>query len=171
MVMKRAELVRLMVEIGIIVLLSVIIGLSWNYRLLSTVRTASKTTSVPVSTPPGMAIPLPLGLMQVKELYDKKGAVMVDARDRNAYGAGHIRGAMSLPLTEASSLVPELIGRVPKDAVLVIYCSGYACEDSVDLGKQLLAAGYRTVYYFDGGFPAWLDAKYPVGKGPRAGSR
>lgn len=169
--MKRAELVRLVAEIGVLVLLAVVIGLAWNYRLLKTVWSSSTTAAVPVQTVPQMAIPLPLGLMQVKELFDKKGAVIIDARDRNAYGTGHIKGAISLPLMEAASLVPELSDRVPKDAVLIVYCNGYACEDSVDLGKQLLSAGYQTVYYFDGGYPAWLDARYPVGKGAQPGAR
>lgn len=171
MLIKRAVLARLCAEIGILVLLATIIGLGCNYRLLKTVWFAAKTSTVPVQTVPQMSIPLPLGLMQVKELFDKKGAVIIDARDRNAYAAGHIKGAISLPLMEASSLVPELSGRVPKEAVLVVYCNGYACEDSVDLGKQLLSAGYVTVYYFDGGFPAWLDARYPVGKGAKPGVR
>ena len=171
MLLTRDELKRLGVEIAVLLLLATVIGLGWNFKLLKGVWSASRTTAVPVQTAPQMAIPLPLGLMQVKELFDKKEAVFVDARDRNAYGTGHIRGAISLPLMEASTLVPELSDRVPKDAVLVVYCNGYACEDSVDLGKQLLSAGYRTVYYFDGGFPAWLDAKYPVGKGVQTGHR
>lgn len=171
MLLTRDELKRLVLETAVLLLLATVIGLGWNFRLLKGLWAASRTTAVPVQTAPQMAIPLPLGIMQVKELYDKKDTVIIDARDRNAYGTGHIKGAISLPLTEAATLVPELSGRVPKGAVLVVYCNGYACEDSVDLGKQLLGAGYRTVYYFDGGYPAWLDAKYPVARGAQTGHR
>ena len=45
---------------------------------------------------------------------------------------------------------------------LVVYCSGYGCPDSFDLAMRLLAAGYRDVLVFEGGFPAWQDAGLPV---------
>ena len=167
----KQVVIRTAVEMALLLALAVIVGAAWNYRLLANAWSGRATAAAPVSTGAQAAIPLPLGVVQVKELFDKKEAVFVDARDRNAYGTGHIRGAMSLPLMEAATLVPELSDRVPKDATLVVYCNGYACEDSVELGKQLLSAGYRTVYYFDGGFPAWLDAKYPVAKGVQTGHR
>jgi 3-mercaptopyruvate sulfurtransferase SseA len=51
--------------------------------------------------------------------------------------------------------------------VLVLYCSGYGCPDSFDLGIILLAEGYRDVRVFEGGFPEWADAGLPVERGER----
>lgn len=162
----KQEMMRLAVEMAIMVALAVVIGVTWNYRLLVNAW-SGKSVEAPRTTEGVQApIPLPLGLMQVKELYDGRGAIFIDSRDRFAYGSSHIKGAISLPLSEAATAIVEFGNRVPRNATLVVYCSGYACEDSMELGQQLLAIGYTTVYYFDGGFPAWRDAGYPVERRP-----
>jgi rhodanese-related sulfurtransferase len=128
---------------------------AWSGRGVATVSADKVTQAV---------IPLPLGIMQVKELFDSHEAVIIDSRDRRAFAEGHISGALSLPLGEADGLIPDLMKRFATSAMLVVYCSGYACEDSVDLGKKLIAAGFGAVYYFEGGFPAWKDAGYPTAR-------
>lgn len=163
MLVKRADIRGICIEMAVLVALAFAIGIAWNHRLLMNALTGQATAAAPAGAPQ-MAIPMPLGLMQVKELFDKREAVIIDARERNSFAAGHIKGATSMPLSEAESLIPEFSGRVPKSAILVAYCNGYACEDSVELGKKLIAAGYASVYYFDGGLPAWRDAGYPLGK-------
>jgi rhodanese-related sulfurtransferase len=50
---------------------------------------------------------------------------------------------------------------------LVIYCNGYGCPDSFDLGLRLIEAGYRDVRVFEGGLPEWRDAGLPVIEGER----
>jgi rhodanese-related sulfurtransferase len=163
---RQALISRLLAEAGVILVLAIMVGVGWNFRLLENAWSGTATTvTSATSAEPRMAIPLPLGLVQVKELFDSKEASIIDARDRNAFAAGHIKGAISLPLPDAAAMVPEFSSRVPKSAILVIYCNGYSCEDSVELGKLLLAAGYSTVYYFDGGLPAWRDANYPMAVG------
>lgn len=164
--LKLGPLQTMLLEILLLLLLASVTGIGLNWKLLANAWSGKAVTSLP-ATAPQTAIPLPLGLMQVKELFDKNEAVIIDSRDRNAFAAGHIKGAISVPLMDAGSLVTEFSGRVPKSALLVIYCNGYACEDSVELGKQFISAGYSTVYYFDGGFPAWRDANYPTAGGER----
>ncbi len=86
--------------------------------------------------------------------------------------------AMRRPLLPAMSREPSLSlsarqGRrcrgsekMPRrEQPLVVYCSGYDCHDSRDLATRLLAAGYRTVYVFEGGYPEWRDAGYPTREG------
>jgi rhodanese-related sulfurtransferase len=160
----KPEVKQSLLGITVVVILASVIGIGLNWKLLANAWSGKVVAKAPAGASQ-LAIPLPLGLMQVKELFDKKEAVIIDSRDRNTYAAGHIKGAISLPLLEAGTLVAEFSGRIPKNAMLVVYCNGYACEDSVELGKQLIAAGYATVYYFDGGFPAWRDARYPTAGG------
>jgi rhodanese-related sulfurtransferase len=161
---KIAQIKPLIVESVILLLLASLVGIGVNRKLLVSTWSGKPIVSAP-SSGPQMAIPLPLGLMQVKELFDRKEAVIIDSRDRNTFASGHIKGAVPLPLLESATAVPEFSGRIPKTAMLVIYCNGYACEDSVELGKLLISAGYSAVYYFDGGFPAWRDANYPTAGG------
>jgi rhodanese-related sulfurtransferase len=54
---------------------------------------------------------------------------------------------------------------VPEDRPLITYCNGYGCPDSYDLAVLLLEAGYRRVWVFEGGFPAWRDAGLPAKRG------
>ncbi|ANA39473.1 MULTISPECIES: rhodanese-like domain-containing protein [Geobacter] len=161
---------RLAAEMAIIVAVAAIIGITWNYRLLADVfqgRAVGAGTPGPPPAATGTTapVPLPLGLMQVKELFDRNEALIIDARDRDSYGAGHIRDAVLLPLGEADQLIPPLAANTPKDRFLIVYCNGYDCHDSRALGEKLIRAGFAQVYVFEGGFPEWRDAGYPVTTG------
>ncbi|RII26380.1 MAG: rhodanese-like domain-containing protein [Geobacter sp.] len=161
---------RLLREMAIICLMAATIGIAWNHRLLLNAWTGNVPANppVPASIPPSQAgqrqpaVPLPLGLMQVKEFHDRKEAVIVDARDGATFTAGHITGAVSLPLGEADARLAEFAKRYPPTTLLVVYCNGYDCHDSHNLAAKLIAAGYTTVFVFEGGFPEWEAAGYPV---------
>ena len=161
---------RLLREMIAICLMAAAIGIAWNHRLLLNAWTGNVPASspAPASIPPSQsekgqqAVPLPLGLMQVKEFHDRKEAVMVDARDGAAFTAGHITGAVSLPLGEADGRLAEFARRYPPATLLVVYCNGYNCHDSHDLAGKLITAGFTTVFVFEGGFPEWEAAGYPV---------
>jgi rhodanese-related sulfurtransferase len=90
------------------------------------------------------------------------GGVIVDARSPEQYAAGHIDGAVSLPLVEIDAALSDFIARVDKNRTLVIYCSGFGCPDSFDLGVRLIESGYTDVRVFEGGYPEWRDAGLPV---------
>lgn len=164
---RKTRASRLWAEMTAIVLVASAVGLAWNRRLLVDAWTGTVTSPVPAVRGPATLIPLPLGLMQVKEIVDRKEGVVVDARDAAAYAAGHIPGAVSLPVGEAEARMDSFRAQVPVGTLLVAYCNGYSCSDSHHLAESLIQAGYRTVYVFAGGFPEWRDAGYPVARGPR----
>jgi rhodanese-related sulfurtransferase len=154
---------KLFFEMTLIVLLAVAIGITWNFRLLRAAYTGKLTATTPapvISATPTVLIPA--GLAQVKELYDKKEAVFVDARESSVYSQGHIKGATSLPLGTLDSALQGFTGKVPYKTDLVIYCNGYGCHDSKDLGNKLLQKGYRQILIFEGGYPEWKDAGFPI---------
>lgn len=150
-----------------ILLVAMVFGIAWNHRLLHHAWTGQAVVTMSDQAPPAGATPLPLGLMQVKELYDRKEAVFVDARDGAAFAAGHITGSFSLPLGEAEAQSGFFKKRVPLSNPVVVYCNGYDCHDSGELGEKLLGWGYGTVYLFEGGYPEWRDAGYPTEGGNR----
>jgi len=148
----------------VIVLLAVTIGIIWNYRLLretSTGRLAAVSSSPERSAAPAVTL-IPAGLAQVKQLFDTKDAVIIDARESSVFQQGHILGAISLPLATLETTLPGFLKRVSYETNLVIYCSGYGCHDSKDLGKKLLQLGYRQIFIFEGGYPEWKDAGFPI---------
>jgi rhodanese-related sulfurtransferase len=89
--------------------------------------------------------------------------VLIDARSSSAYAEAHLQGAVSLPLGQAQEGIRVLQGNIPKDTTLIVYCSGFGCPDSFDLGVLLLKAGYVDVLVYEGGFPEWRDAGRPLG--------
>ncbi len=139
------------------------IGLAVNSRLLWRVLTGRTLSEVPatVSEPTGTALPLPVELDEVRELQGD-AALLIDARSREAFAEGHLPGARSLPWGEFEQLSASLQAEVSFKAPLIVYCSGYDCNDSFLLAERLLAAGYRQVRVFEGGFPEWRDAGLPV---------
>lgn len=167
----KTDVKRLAAEMAAIVLIAAVIGIAWNHRILldvlrgEGVQAPQASATTPQAPTTAAAAPLPLGLMQVKELFDTGEAIIIDARDRETYRKGHIKGAISLPVGEAEGLIPPFAERTPKDKLLVMYCGGYDCHDSRLLGEKLLAAGFGQVFVYEGGFPEWQDAGHPVAKG------
>ena len=56
---------------------------------------------------------------ELKEMLDKNEAVVIDVRNQSQYDAGHIRGAKLIPEAE----VVNHVGELPKDQLVVTYCS------------------------------------------------
>ena len=167
----KTDVKRLAAEMTAIVLIAAVIGIACNHRLLlevfrgQGVQTPPAAATATPSAPAAAAAPLPLGLMQVKELFDTGEGVIIDARDRETFRKGHIKGALSLPVGDSESLIPPFAARTPREKLLVVYCGGYDCHDSKLLGEKLLGAGFGQVFVYEGGFPEWQDAGHPVAKG------
>jgi rhodanese-related sulfurtransferase len=159
----HAEFRRILLEAAVIVLLGVVLGLSFNGRLLLQVfsgRPPQPTAEVQTEA----FFPVPVTLAAVRELA-AAGAVLVDARSAELYAEGHLPGARSLPLEEMDEQLEALRLAVPTEAVIITYCAGYGCPDSFDQGVRLLAAGWQDVRVFEGGYPEWRDAGLPVEQG------
>jgi rhodanese-related sulfurtransferase len=158
---------KLGAEIALIFTLAAVAGIAWNHQLLSDAWSGKAVQPKQTAAPAAQqgTTPLPLGLMQVKELYDSKEALIVDARDNPSFAAGHISGAISLPLGDVDTGMPAFRAKAETTATIVVYCNGFNCHDSMDLASRLLGAGYRKVYVFLGGYPEWRDAGYPVAEG------
>ena len=162
--MRAGKKPHILIEMAMILLTAAAAVVGWNHKLLTDAWSGkavqTKQEAVPAS--PQGGTPLPLGLMQVRELYDRKEATFVDARDRETYAAGHIKGALSLPRGDTGAGLAPFSARVKPAATVIVYCNGFDCSDSMELGKSLLKAGYQRVYVYLGGYPEWRDAGYPV---------
>jgi rhodanese-related sulfurtransferase len=165
--MRKRTWLHTFAEIILIVAVSAAAGIAWNRTLLASAW-RGELTEQRQATPAGDELPMPVGLAQVKELYDGKGAVIVDARSAADFARGHIAGALEAPLQQARTTPSRpLPGRIAKDATIVAYCNGFSCHDSMELGKLLMRAGYGQVYVYEGGFPEWRDAGYPTAAGAK----
>lgn len=103
-----------------------------------------------------------------QQLYDAiqtGGLVVLDARSREEYVAGHLPMAFSLPMDSFSSGTPTLLQMFPTDQAIVVYCGGGDCHASHNVASMLQSLGYSNVAVFEGGFGAWSQAGLPTEAG------
>jgi rhodanese-related sulfurtransferase/DNA-binding transcriptional ArsR family regulator len=89
-------------------------------------------------------------------------AVVVDLRPTEEYEAGHIAGAISMPLAELEAHLAKL----PADIEIVAYCRGPYCALAPQ-GVALLQRAGRRARRLEDGFPEWRLAGLPVVTGSR----
>ena len=83
--------------------------------------------------------------------------VVLDVRPIEEYAAGHIPGAMSVPLTD----LEERMQQLPEGVDVVAYCRGPYCVLAPEAITRLRAAGFIALRLEDG-FPEWRRAGLPV---------
>lgn len=90
-----------------------------------------------------------------------EGAVTVlDVRPVEEYRAGHIPGAVSMPLKELEDHLAEL----PREQEIVAYCRGPYCVLAVQAVELLRAKGFKAVRFEDG-VQDWRSRGFPVAEG------
>jgi rhodanese-related sulfurtransferase/DNA-binding transcriptional ArsR family regulator len=88
----------------------------------------------------------------------RQGLVTVlDVRPPEEYAAGHIPGAVNVPLAE----LERHLGRLKAQQEIVAYCRGPHCVLAYDAVARLRERGFRAVRLQDG-FPEWKSAGYAV---------
>ena len=83
--------------------------------------------------------------------------VVMDTRPASEYAAGHIAGAISVPVAELKSR----LHRLPKHKEYVAYCRGPYCVYA-DRAVELLRKSGRRARRLRGGLPEWKAAGLPV---------
>ncbi|MBD0839511.1 ArsR/SmtB family transcription factor [Streptomyces sp. TRM68416] len=101
-----------------------------------------------------------------EELRDRVAAgntVVLDVRPREEYLAGHIPGALSIPVGELAERINEL----PEELEVVVYCRGEYCVLAHDAVRLLTDRGRHAVRLNDG-MLEWRLADLPVDVGEAA---
>ena len=86
--------------------------------------------------------------------------VVLDVRPEAEYAAGHIRGAVSIPIADLKSR----LGQIPDGADVVAYCRGPYCVYADEAVRMLQRKGV-TAARLEDGFPEWAAARLPVARG------
>ena len=86
--------------------------------------------------------------------------VVLDVRPADEFAAGHIPGALSIPLDE----LDQQLGRLPRDVTIVAYCRGPYCVLAPLAIEKLRAAGFDSRRLADG-LPEWRLAAEPLSYG------
>jgi rhodanese-related sulfurtransferase len=94
---------------------------------------------------------------QLQQLAKTSTITVLDVRPREEYTAGHIPGAVSIPLDELTDRLAEL----PDDGQVIAYCRGAYCVLAHDAVRLLAAHGREAARLADG-MLEWRLADLPV---------
>jgi rhodanese-related sulfurtransferase len=97
---------------------------------------------------------------QATHLINREEALVVDVREPNEFGAGHVLGAKNLPLARLDVAGADLAKR--KGRPVIVYCDGG--ERSAKALAALKKQGFTRVANLSGGIAAWQQAGLPVEK-------
>jgi len=91
--------------------------------------------------------------------------VFVDARRRSDYEEGHIPGAIWLYHYQSERLFDEVREDLEQAFIIVVYCNGGDCEDSINLASDLSSLyglPPENIFVYEGGLSEWQEAGLPV---------
>lgn len=91
---------------------------------------------------------------RVRHLAAERSAFVVDSRLETDYEAGHIEGAVSIPVDAAPERAATALRGVPKDRTVIVYCQSRGCPFSDIVAGRLLSLGYERVSILRGG---WVE--------------
>jgi rhodanese-related sulfurtransferase/DNA-binding transcriptional ArsR family regulator len=101
----------------------------------------------------------PVTLDELRRLVREGEVTVLDVRPQDEYDAGHIPGALSVPVAE----LERRLGELPKRKEVIAYCRGPWCVYSVEAVELLRRHGYRA-RRTDDGLPDWRAAGRPVAR-------
>jgi rhodanese-related sulfurtransferase/DNA-binding transcriptional ArsR family regulator len=87
--------------------------------------------------------------------------VVLDVRPEAEFAAGHITGAVSVPVDQLTRRLRNVL----KDQDVVAYCRGQYCVYADEAVRTLTRRGYRAARLEDG-YPEWAAAGLPVEQAP-----
>ncbi len=99
----------------------------------------------------------PVTIQELQRLMREDDVTVVDVRPSEEYEAGHIPGALSVPVPELKRRLRE----VPKNREVIAYCRGRYCVYSLDAVRLLRKHGYRARRAYEG-LPDWRAAGLPL---------
>ncbi|MDQ6887958.1 MAG: metalloregulator ArsR/SmtB family transcription factor [Gemmatimonadota bacterium] len=103
----------------------------------------------------------PVSARELQRRIREGNVTVIDVRPREEYEAGHIPGALSVPV----ELLKRGRSAPPTSREVVAYCRGRYCVYAVEAVTLLRRRGYRAVRLEDG-LPGWRDHGGKVAVGP-----
>ncbi|MHB1461402.1 MAG: ArsR/SmtB family transcription factor [Armatimonadota bacterium] len=121
------------------------------YGLLATLRALAETRLAEIgqisrqfyADHPGLE---PVGREALRERVRVGAVTLLDVRPQEEYDAGHIPGALCIPLEQ----LDKHLAKLPKEQEIVAYCRGPYCVLAVEAVEKLKAHGFTACRMEDG---------------------
>ncbi|CAM3657754.1 ArsR/SmtB family transcription factor [Marinicrinis lubricantis] len=88
----------------------------------------------------------PIALEELLRKMDSGEVILLDVRPEHEYAAGHIQGAVSIPMEELEKHLSSL----PANKEIVAYCRGPYCVTSAQAVEMLRSKGIQASYIEEG---------------------
>jgi len=98
--------------------------------------------------------------VQLVNLLNHAGGVVVDLRDSVRFEAGHIISAMNIPQADMGTRL-NLLNKYKSKPIILICAQG---TDAPKVGIQLKAKGFTQLFYLAGGMGKWVSENMPTTK-------
>lgn len=96
-----------------------------------------------------------------RSMHSNPAVAFVDARARDDFHAGHVAGALSVPMDDGT-VPPDVVGLLRGADTVIAYCDTTdGCSHSSRLAGLLVSAGIHDVRVLQDGIGAWLESGYP----------
>ncbi len=102
----------------------------------------------------------PVSLKELRRLVRDGGVTVIDVRPTGEYEAGHIPGALSIPVAQLKRRLNE----IPRRTEVIAYCRGPYCVYSVEAVSILRKHGFRA-RRTDEGLPDWRATGWAIAEG------
>lgn len=93
-------------------------------------------------------------------LMNQEDCAVVDVREPNEYGEGHIENAFTIPVNKIEDRLVEIQGY--KNSPVIVTCQ--SGTRSPGACKKLVQLGFSRIYELNGGMMLWEDLKLPLSK-------
>ena len=102
----------------------------------------------------------PVKREELLRLLKQGEAMVIDVRPPSEFFAGHITGAINIPIES----LPKQLKMLPQDQEIIAYCRGPYCLFAIEAIQQIRQQGLRA-RRLEEGFPEWKAERLPVERG------
>ena len=112
-----------------------------------------------------------LSIQEAAKKFQKKGTLFLDARAPEDYHAGHIAGALNLPVHQFDAHFLEVVEQLESSHTIITYCGGKDCPQGRELALILKEMEFENVYFLVDGWTEWISQGLPTEKGDPDGNK
>jgi rhodanese-related sulfurtransferase len=161
---NKPFIVRMLMQTGILLLASVIIGLGVNRLRSDGIKIPgdwSQKAQLILDTGENIGI----SLEEAQKVFENQSALFLDARPAEQYAEGHIRGARNLPPEAFDVHFEKVMTNVGTEQMIITYCDGETCNLSKQLALNLKDLGFSAVRVLPNGWSRWQGRRLPIETG------